>query len=91
MKHARGEFDDINILLSECRLKGAKIDAYRGGIVLRTPLRTTIFYGGHEVDWALMDEIYDICRRDATALAEAHDRVKAQAAQERRAKKGGGA
>ena len=71
MKPARGEFDDIDVLLEECRLRGASVNAYRGGIVLRTPLRTTIFYGGHEVDWALMDEIYEICRRDAVALAEA--------------------
>ena len=71
MKPARGTFDDIDVLLNECRRKGAKISVYRSGIVLRTPLRTTIFYGVHEVDWELADEIYEICRRDSVAMAEA--------------------
>ena len=71
MKPAHGEYEDIDTLLEQCRMMGASVDAYRGGIVLRTPLRTTIFYGAPEVDWDLVDEIYSICRRDSVAMAEA--------------------
>ena len=67
MKAARGSERDVIRGLRLLRKSGIIINAYRGGVVLRTPKRTTIFYGAGAVDWCLLLEIQDIAERDKAA------------------------